>query len=79
MDLSGTVEEQTVNVHLGTYNTARLESRRAVVTLQGMARAIVWAVETLETTIRGPGSVQYVGSPQVRKQVSPLGSVTPLS
>jgi hypothetical protein len=79
IDLAGSVEQQTVNARLGTYSAAQLESRRAVVTLQGMARAIVWAADTLEATIRGPGSVQYVGSPRVRKHVSPLGSVTALN
>jgi hypothetical protein len=79
MDLAGNVDVQTVEVRLGTYSAARLKSQRAEVTLQGMARAIVWAAESLEATIRGPGSVQYVGSPRVRKQVSPLGSVTALN
>jgi len=62
----------------GSYSAPKLESRRASVDLRGAGHATVWAVEDLDVTIRGLGSVEYYGSPTVKKNVSGLGSVTSL-
>ncbi len=78
IEVAGTVDAQRVEARLGTYHAPGLKSRRAQVTLQGVARAVVWAVDALEATVRGPGSVRYLGSPRVIRRVSPMGSVAPL-
>jgi hypothetical protein len=77
IEVAGTVDTQRVEARLGTYHAPRLKSQRAQVRLQGMAQAVVWAVDALQATIRGPGSVRYLGTPRVSRQVSPVGSVAP--
>jgi hypothetical protein len=57
------------------YDAPNLESKRASVNLRGMGRAYVWAVDDLDTSIRGFGGVEYRGTPHVRKDGPPLPPV----
>jgi hypothetical protein len=41
-------------------------------------KAIVWVVEDLDVTIRDLGSVEYYGTPTVKKSISDLANVTSL-
>jgi hypothetical protein len=45
------------------------------VELKGSGQATVWATENLDVTVRGLGSVEYYGTPQVRKHASPMANV----
>ena len=53
----------------------KLETRRATISVQGSADAVVWATESLAVTVAGSGDVRYYGKPQVTKTVAGSGSV----
>jgi len=78
IEVAGRVTQQRVQVSMGTYSAPKLESRQAAVTLKGAGNATVWAVDTLDLIVRGPGSVAYYGSPAVRHSLSPVARVTRL-
>ena len=59
----------------GEVTAAKLESRRAKITLQGSSQATVWAKETLNAMVAGSGQVKYYGKPQVSRTVAGSGSV----
>lgn len=76
VDLGGRVEKQTVMLRgLGTYEAIGLQSIVTVIELNGPGMAQVRASKQLDVTIRGPGIVSYLGSPEVRKRISPMGSL----
>jgi hypothetical protein len=78
VEATGRVREQKVAIDgMGHYDAPKLESRTAIVDLNGAGRATVWAVEDLQVTSRGIGSVEYYGTPRVKKHASPLASVIP--
>jgi hypothetical protein len=54
---------------------ARLESRRARITLQGSGQATVWAKDDLNATIAGSGRIAYYGKPQLSQTIAGSGSV----
>jgi hypothetical protein len=62
----------------GVFEAAKLESKKASINLAGACKATLWVTDDLEVTIRGIGSVDYYGTPTLKKQVSGLGSVTGL-
>lgn len=79
IELTGQVAEQRVTIGgAGSYSAAKLESKKASIDLRGAGKATVRVVEDLDIAIRGFGSVEYYGSPTVKKNVSGLGSVTHL-
>jgi hypothetical protein len=74
--IAGTVQEQHVTLSgAGSYDGAALTSNRATVTLSGLGTAIVHAREQLDATISGAGGIEYIGNPQVTKQISGLGTI----
>lgn len=80
IELAGEVAEQQITVAgAGHYRAPGLVSKRASVKLNGIGRATVWVLEDLEVSVRGPGSVEYRGTPRVRKNLAPLGIVTCLA
>jgi RNA polymerase sigma factor (sigma-70 family) len=60
----------------GNFLGEHLKTTRTVVQHTGIGRAVVNASDLLEVTILGSGSVEYVGSPEVRRSVWGLGTVT---
>ena len=79
INISGKVGEQRIVMSgAGSYKAPKLESARARVDLRGAGQATVWAVEELDVTISGLGSVEYYGAPALKKRVSDLGTVTSL-
>jgi predicted ester cyclase len=76
--LGGTVDSQTVTFgQAGTYDAANLVSRIATVSVDGAAKAIVNASESLEASASGASSIAYYGDPSVSESTSGVGSVTP--
>jgi len=76
MEVTGTVREQRVDLEgMGSYDAPHLESLTTTVNIRGSGKATVWATENLDVTTRGLGSVEYHGTPQVKKQASPMASV----
>ncbi|MFO7616929.1 MAG: head GIN domain-containing protein [Bacteroidales bacterium] len=59
----------------GSLDAPRLESREARVTLKGVGKASVWATSQLDAHVDGVGAIEYHGNPEVRRNVSGLGSV----
>ncbi|MGD8758791.1 MAG: DUF2807 domain-containing protein [Anaerolineales bacterium] len=77
--MTGKATEQMVALGgTGVFEAAKLESKKASIDLAGACKATVWVADDLEVTIRGIGSVDYYGSPRLKKQISGLGSVTGL-
>ena len=73
---SGTAD--SINVHvqgLGSFNGSNLHSHAAIVNLDGMGSATVWADNSLRADVSGMGSINYYGNAQVSKTVDGLGSV----
>ena len=77
--IAGEVADQEVQISgLGNYDAGDLESDVALIVMSGSASATVWAKESLDVRISGVGDVEYYGSPQVRQQISGLGSLLQL-
>lgn len=72
IELSGQVEEQEVAIQgPGLYQALDLKTRRACVSLKGLGRARVWAVDELEVKVRGLGRVDVRGTPEIKQDISP--------
>jgi len=75
--VSGEVDRQTVEINgAGGYDAAELKSQEATVTHNGAGLAVVQVSDQLDAKINGIGTVEYIGDPQVTKDVSGLGSVS---
>lgn len=59
----------------GEVSAAKLESRRARISLLGSAQATVWAKEDLNATIAGSGTIHYYGNPHLNQTVAGSGSI----
>ena len=76
MTLSGKATEQNVALDgVGTYNAADLSSQRAQVTNNGAGTVVVRVSDKLDAIVNGLGSIDYIGDPQVTKQVSGIGTI----
>ena len=76
--LAGAVKSQVVTISgTGNYDGENLQSATADVTVDGAAKAVVRVSTSLNATVEGVGSVQYIGSPQVTRKISGVGSVKP--
>ena len=70
--LSGQVDGQDVSIGgPGLYEALDLKSRTASVSLKGMGRARVWAIDELGVKVRGLGRVEVRGRPKIQEDVSP--------
>ncbi len=79
MDIAGKVDEQSIKLSgAGSFNGARLESRKADVKLSGVGSATVWVTESLNANLSGMGSVEYYGEPQLTQKKTGLGSLKSL-
>ena len=77
INVSGKAASQDVHVSgAGSYSARKLECQSAVVKITGVGKAIVSAVDDLDISVTGLGSVEYYGTPRVRQNVSGLGHVT---
>jgi len=59
----------------GEVSAAKLESRRARVSLLGSGQATVWAKEDLNATVAGSGKIHYYGNPHLNQTVAGSGSI----
>jgi hypothetical protein len=76
----GEVAAQQITISgAGDYRAEDLDSREARVSLSGLGSAFVRVRDHLDVTISGAGSVKYVGSPTVEKQVTGVGRVERIS
>jgi len=76
MTLAGTVDSQALTISgTGDYNGEDLQSTTAKVTIDAAGNAVLRVSDRLDATVSGVGSVEYIGDPQVTKDVSGVGSV----
>ena len=76
MTLSGTVDSQVVTISgTGEYDGENLESTTAKIAVDGAGDAVVRVSSGLDVTIRGVGSVEYIGNPRVSQSIRGAGSV----
>jgi hypothetical protein len=79
MEMAGKVDEQVIKLSgAGSFNGARLESRKTEVKLSGVGSASVWVKESLAVNLSGLGSIEYYGEPQVTEKKTGLGSLKSL-
>jgi RNA polymerase sigma factor (sigma-70 family) len=77
LSVSGKADALRLTVAGGANFLGRgLTTRLTTVEHTGLGKALVHASERLEVRILGNGSVEYTGSPQVRRSVLGLGTVT---
>ena len=75
-ELAGKVDQLTVSLKgAGAFNSENMQARRATVTNEGTGAAIVRVSDSLNVTISGIGYIEYIGNPQVTKNISGLGAV----
>lgn len=75
-DISGRVVNQEITISgAGDFRGGRLLCQNATVFVAGAARVLVNAEKTLNATISGAGSVEYIGDPKVTERVSGVGRV----
>jgi hypothetical protein len=76
MTLSGAADAQVVTISgTGEYDAENLQSSTAEITVDGAGDAVVRVSDRLDVSIRGVGSVEYIGDPQVTRDVRGAGSV----
>ena len=76
MTLGGTVDSQAVTISgTGDYNGEDLQSATAKVTIDAAGNAVLQVSDRLDATVSGVGSVEYIGDPQITKDISGVGSV----
>jgi hypothetical protein len=74
--LTGEVRVQEIGITGGGNHQARgLQCAEAEVRLSGLGNATLRVSERLQVSISGAGSVRYIGSPSVVKNVSGVGNV----
>jgi hypothetical protein len=59
----------------GRFRGDGLKSKRASIDISGSGRAVVASSETLNATVGGSGSIEYIGDPQVHQDISGSGSI----
>jgi hypothetical protein len=79
VQLSGGVLEQNVRISgSGDYQSGRLQSSTATISIGGSGDATLWARDNLAVKIAGSGDVKYYGKPAVTKSIAGSGSVAAL-
>jgi hypothetical protein len=74
--VSGKVSRQEVEINgLGMYNAEDLTCQDATVEQNGAGMAVVQVSNTLDVTIAGVGSVEYIGNPTITQSLNGLGTV----
>ena len=74
--ISGKADKQEINISgFGNYQAKDLESKEVKVNILGSGSAIVNVSEQLDAKISGSGSVEYIGNPTVKQDVSGAGRV----
>jgi Putative auto-transporter adhesin, head GIN domain len=74
MAISGSVDVLDLNLSgVGSFQGREFKTKQTVVRSRGVGSAVVNASEYLDADLSGIGSVEYLGSPQVRESVRGLG------
>ncbi len=75
--IGGEADEQEINISgSGNYRAGDLESKEVKIAVMGAGSALVNVSEELDAEISGVGSVEYIGDPTVKQDVSGVGRVS---
>jgi hypothetical protein len=76
MTIAGRVDVLDLTLSgVGSFNGEELMTKQATVRNTGVGSAVVNVSEQLDATASGVGSIEYIGSPQVRESVDGVGRV----
>jgi hypothetical protein len=76
MTIAGSVDVLELTLSgVGSFNGEEFKTKQATVRNSGVGSAVINASEQLDATASGMGSVEYIGSPQVRESVRGVGTV----
>ena len=74
--ISGKVDVLELNLDgVGSFNGTGLKAKQAKVQNKGVGNAVVNASEELDATVLGIGSIEYIGSPQIKESVKGMGVI----
>ncbi len=74
--ITGETEEQTISISgAGKYRAEDFRSKNASVNISGIGSALLAVSDRLDVHVSGAGEVEYIGDPQVIKEVSGAGTV----
>ncbi|MGB5959509.1 MAG: DUF2807 domain-containing protein [Coleofasciculaceae cyanobacterium] len=76
MTITGNVDVLDLSLSgVGSFNGEQFKTKQATVRHEGVGSAVVNVSEQLDATLSGVGSVEYIGSPQVRQSTKGVGKV----
>ena len=76
LSISGSVDRQQAMLSgAGSYLAGELDCAEAAVELRGIGKARVHVRERLSAVVRGVGTIEYSGEPEIDKTVTGLGQV----
>lgn len=76
MTIAGSVDVLDLNLSgVGSFNGEDFKTKQATVRHDGVGSAVVNVSEQLDATLSGVGSLEYIGSPQIRESKKGLGSI----
>lgn len=74
--IAGNVDVLELNLDgVGSFNGENLNAKQATVRNKGVGSAVVNVSEELNATVLGIGSIEYIGSPQVKESVKGMGAI----
>ena len=75
--IAGQVETQIINIDgAGNYQAGDLLTSNTEIQIDGLGNGTIWAMESLDITINGGGSLNYYGSPSVTQDINGLGDIS---
>jgi hypothetical protein len=76
IEIAGNIDVLELNLDgVGSFNGAELRAKQAIVRNKGVGSAVVNVSEQLDATVSGIGSIEYIGSPQVKESVKGMGAI----
>jgi hypothetical protein len=77
LTLSGAAADQDVQLSgSSSYQAGDLESKTVRLNISGSGKSVVKVSDKLDVKVSGSGNVEYIGSPQVTKDISGSGIIT---
>jgi hypothetical protein len=74
--IAGNVDVLELNLDgVGSFNGEDLNAKQATVRNKGVGSAVVNVSEELNATVLGIGSIEYIGSPQVKESIKGMGAI----
>jgi hypothetical protein len=74
--ITGNVDVLDLDISgVGSFDGKDLKTKQATVRNKGVGSAVVNVSEELNATVLGIGSIEYIGSPQVRESVKGMGAI----